>query len=212
MTRSSNALNFMALMSRALGTDVREARRKQTEKAANSGCSDGSSKMDASGHDSAMPRPVNPMPSGSDVQNTVDRSSSVSVGVWMSAAPRPRSAKSGTKITNAMTMLAIPNWAGTSRCARMRSSASRVTWTMASAAIFHAIPRAAARFSSVGSEDTSITAYGRRRRAPLRGCTENHGRATACTSRSLVVVTRPYHDLLPWRALTPASGASRFRV
>ena len=52
---------------------------------------------------------MKPRPSGSDVQKTVDRSSSVSLGAWMRAAPSPRSAKRGTKITNAMTMLAIPN-------------------------------------------------------------------------------------------------------
>ena len=66
-----------------------------------------------------MPRPMKPRPNGSDVQNTVDLSTSVSVGAWMSAAPSPRSAKSGTKIANAMTMLAIPNSDGTSRRARM---------------------------------------------------------------------------------------------
>ena len=76
-----------------------------------------------------MPRPMKPRPNGSDVQNTVDRSTSVSVGAWMRAAPSPRSAKSGTKIANAMTMLAIPNSAGTSRCARMSRTASLVTWT-----------------------------------------------------------------------------------
>ena len=59
-----------------------------------------------------MPRHMKPRPSGSDVQNTVDLSTSVSVGAWMRAAPSPRSAKRGTKIANAMTMLAIPNSAG----------------------------------------------------------------------------------------------------
>ena len=73
-----------------------------------------------------MPRPMKPRPNGSDVQNTVDRSTSVSVGVWMSAAPSPRSAKSGTKIANAMTMPAIPNSDGTSRRARMSRTASLV--------------------------------------------------------------------------------------
>ena len=43
MTRVSSALKCIARISRALGTDVSEARRKQTEKAANRGWSDGSS-------------------------------------------------------------------------------------------------------------------------------------------------------------------------
>ena len=43
MTRVSSALKCMARIRSALGTDVSEARRKQTEKAANSGWSDGSS-------------------------------------------------------------------------------------------------------------------------------------------------------------------------
>ena len=98
-----------------------------------------------------MPRAMKPRPNGSDVQNTVDLSTSVSVGAWMSAAPSPRSAKSGTKIANAMTMLAIPNSVGASRRARMSSNASLVTCVTTSAAIFHATPRAAARFRSVGS-------------------------------------------------------------
>ena len=103
-----------------------------------------------------MPRHMKPRPSGSDVQKTVDLSTSVSVGAWMRAAPSPRSAKSGTKIANAMTMLAIPNSAGTSRCARISSTTSLVTWVMTSAAIFHATPRAAARFRSVGSADSIV--------------------------------------------------------
>ena len=101
-----------------------------------------------------MPRHVKPRPSGSDVQNTVDLSTSVSVGAWMRAAPSPRSAKSGTKIANAMTMLAIPNSDGTSRRARMSRTASLVTCDTTSAVIFHATPRAAARFRSVGSADS----------------------------------------------------------
>ncbi len=41
---------------------------------------------------------MKPRPNGSDVQNTVDLSTSVSVGAWMRAAPSPRSAKRGTKM------------------------------------------------------------------------------------------------------------------
>ena len=43
MTRISSALKRMARISNAFGTDVSEPRRKQTEKAANIGWSDGSS-------------------------------------------------------------------------------------------------------------------------------------------------------------------------
>ena len=154
MTRISSDLKFIARINSAFGTDDSDAMTKHAEKAEKSGCSCGSSKASARGHESATPSRQKPSPSATDAQKTVDRSSSVISRRWISAAPRPRSERTGTNSTKASTRLATPKSDGTSTRASTRSSTIRVTCVTASAAIFHATPRTAARLRFVGSDWT----------------------------------------------------------
>ena len=151
MTRISSDRKFIARMRSAFGTEESDAITKHAENAENSGWSCGSSKMSASGTESAIPTRQNVTPSATEAQKTVERSTSVISRRWISAAPRPRSDRTGTNNTNASTRLATPKSDGTSTRASTTSSTIRVTCVTASAVIFHAIPRTAARLRFVGS-------------------------------------------------------------
>jgi hypothetical protein len=55
-----------------------------------------------------MPATVNTAPAVMVIQNAVERSASVSVGRWISAAPSAMSANTSTRLANTSTIAAMP--------------------------------------------------------------------------------------------------------
>ena len=85
-----------------------EATTKLSESAANSGCTSGSPKKSAMGQERASPISVKPSPAATLVQNTVERSASVSTLRCTRAAPNARSEKTRTRLAKTRTIPATP--------------------------------------------------------------------------------------------------------
>ena len=85
-----------------------DAMTKLSESAAKSGCTSGSPKKSAMGHERAKPISVKARPAAALVQNTVERSASDSTFRCTRAAPNARSEKTSTRLEKTRTMPATP--------------------------------------------------------------------------------------------------------